>query len=335
MSWRTLDLSPQAGVEWLLHGTSYMRQRDLPRALEISLELCRHPRNQADVVDELKGLVFLEAGCPVGVGSGRKGLKYKGHALVHAQKMVSPGWRSACQLLNTTVSITGDLGEASTVDYRADIQVTFGHWVAAEDGDGEGGDDEFDFDFAGEAPANEFNFDVEADAADHADHGEGDQTPPDYPNEDEYIVDLSKAIYSPGPHHVLHNLTNGLPKILAWWDQFVDYSKNVCKLLSLRFSKERLLRTCFTHGAGAMFHDDIEGFNARVYDKRWGTVHNAAHLLVDENISEPLRYSWNKERYKGGGGVAALREDADDDPDHDRKGANVNTVDEAIKSKLF
>eukprot|EP00959_Pyramimonas_sp_CCMP1952_P117913 2465610-Pyramimonas_sp.AAC.1 len=112
-----------------------MRQRDLPRALEVSMQLCRRPDNVADLVDELKRLLVLEAGCPVGVGSGRKGLKYKGHALVHAQKIVSPGWRSACHLLNATVSVTGDLGEATTVDYRTDIRDTFGQRGAAEDGD--------------------------------------------------------------------------------------------------------------------------------------------------------------------------------------------------------
>ncbi len=110
VTWRTLDLSPQAGVEWSLHGCSTMRQCDLPHALTLPIILCGHPED-ADVHSELNSLLRMEAGIPVGVGSGRKSLKHKGHGLLHTTTLTSRTWRSAARLLNTSVTVTGGLGK--------------------------------------------------------------------------------------------------------------------------------------------------------------------------------------------------------------------------------
>eukprot|EP00959_Pyramimonas_sp_CCMP1952_P155622 3255270-Pyramimonas_sp.AAC.1 len=114
-------------------------------------------------------------------------------------------------MLNSTVSVTGDLGEASTFHYRADVRDNFGQWITAEDNriinGAVGGQSDFDFD----AEVQGFDFgegdDIQDDAANRPDREECD-----YPGEDAYIVDLSKCVYIPGPHHILHNLTKGLPE---------------------------------------------------------------------------------------------------------------------------
>ena len=76
-SWRSLDLSPEGGIEWVLHGSSSIRQSLLSRAYDMAQALHQHLEDEAENARELSNLLALQAGVPVGVGSGRKSLKYK------------------------------------------------------------------------------------------------------------------------------------------------------------------------------------------------------------------------------------------------------------------
>ena len=89
-------------------------------------------------------------------------------------------------------------------------------------------------------------------------------------------------------------------QVLKWWDWYIDLLKHVCRLLSSPFSSERLVNQCFSTAPHDVFAGVISAFRAYVYDGRWGTVYNAAHLLLD--IMIPLTRGWNKNRYLAGGG---------------------------------
>ena len=73
----------------------------------MSLKLYFHDEDEADVAKELSSMLTLEQGVPVGVGSGRKPLKYRAHAMMHAQRLVSPTWAASATILNSSVTITG------------------------------------------------------------------------------------------------------------------------------------------------------------------------------------------------------------------------------------
>ena len=102
VSWRTMDLTPQAGVEWLLQGSSHMKQSDLARALELSFMLDFHDENEEAYAKELSSLLVLTQSVPARVGSGRKSVKYRAHALIHGQRLVSPSWAASEAVFNST-----------------------------------------------------------------------------------------------------------------------------------------------------------------------------------------------------------------------------------------
>jgi hypothetical protein len=114
----------------------------------------------------------------------------------------------------------------------------------------------------------------------------------DYGQEDAYIVDTNKEVFISGPHHTLHNMTGGLPETLPLWTWFIVLLKNVTKLLSEKFTRNRLLMHCFSHGPQMLYSAKIAKFNARVYDARWGTCYSATYQLLD--IWTPLHMGWNK-----------------------------------------
>ena len=128
-SWRSYDLSPHGGVEWVLHGASVMLQSQLAEAFLLFLTLVSSQANLEEAFDALSKFLHMEQGMPVGVGSGRKGLKYKIHGAIHAQRLMATSWLSACKLLNSTFAIVGDLGESTMVKFKCNITRFVGGWI--------------------------------------------------------------------------------------------------------------------------------------------------------------------------------------------------------------
>ena len=111
-----------------------------------------------------------------------------------------------------------------------------------------------------------------------------------------------RGIFISGPHHILHNLTEDLPNVLVWWSIFIEFLKAVTQLLSQPWTRERLVASCFSDGPQQVMAADIGSFNARVYDKRWGTALNANHLLL--NVKLALALGWDKAKYLNAHGQA-------------------------------
>ena len=71
-------------------------------------------RRQQEALSVLGKLSF-RPGAPSAVGSGRAGARYKLHSLLHSLRLESATWADAILALNSTVSITSDLGAESHI----------------------------------------------------------------------------------------------------------------------------------------------------------------------------------------------------------------------------
>ena len=137
---------------------------------------------------------------------------------------------------------------------------------------------------------------------------------------DPYEVDMSKAVYIAGPHHMIHNLQNDFPTVMCLWVWFIHFLKHVCRLLSNKWSKDRLLRRCFSAGPSQLYYSSISSFSSLVYDARWGTAAAAINNLLP--ISDGLKTYWSKALFTLG---KRVEEDASG------KGCDADTVDNAIR----
>ena len=86
VSWRTLDLSPHAGIEWLMCGSSSVRASDLVIIYHLSQRVWEAVRGRmhvlpddvifdGDASERLADLLRFIANVAVGVGSGCSGPK--------------------------------------------------------------------------------------------------------------------------------------------------------------------------------------------------------------------------------------------------------------------
>ena len=92
-----------------------LSERELMDAFKMSLALHADPTGPAsqNTMQELSNILQWEQGPAVGVGSGKAGLFYKLHALLHARRLVSTSWEATAQSFHSTISFTGDLGVES------------------------------------------------------------------------------------------------------------------------------------------------------------------------------------------------------------------------------
>jgi len=357
--WRTIDSSAQGGWDWVLHGSRKIHVRDLPDALDDAHEVIRGGLDdnvlRAKVARLAKHLKMTQ-GVPTACGSGRAGLRRKAHCLMHSEKLTSRSWPSAVRLVNSTMTWTGDLGtESGFWSFRQRLQDLMGPWIIDDVAD----DFKFnDDDFQDPEPvaANvepEFDFHdddfqhVEPVADDFVFHDTDacqDLEPPqpkpelghapvcepvpgwdDFPfPDDEYMLDFTTSIFIAGMLHVISTMTEGMERFLAFWKVFVDQLRHICRLLSRRHSRERMMETCFI-GVPPGVKKLFESFMHEVYEGRWGSLFAALGAVL--LIEQPLRRFWNKARYKAGAG--------EDHGKGDPKSTNVDTADDGITSVFF
>ena len=153
----TMDGSPQAGWDWLLHGHITINSTDSINMFRDSLEYIRlahmqrgHRDDMRDVENEelaecphmqrlqelrcvLDDKLQLKQGLPCAVGASKAGLRHKIHALLHSERMTSNSWRSAVQNMNATFSICADMGTESLIcNTRVPLRTLFGTWVHSD-----------------------------------------------------------------------------------------------------------------------------------------------------------------------------------------------------------
>ena len=76
-TWRTLDLTPLRGYEWMIHGVITLHNDDCPTALQLANELgtSGNIEDEAPTQEALLRLIGIERGVPCALGSGKQGPK--------------------------------------------------------------------------------------------------------------------------------------------------------------------------------------------------------------------------------------------------------------------
>ena len=132
-------------------------------------------------------------------------------------------------------------------------------------------------------------------------------------------IDLKDSVYISGPHHVLHNMTEGFDVALVHWHWFVELLKHACRLIKNRWTKHRLLEKCFSSGVGLQYAETIRSFSSSVYDKRWGTAAAASTCLLE--VLPIMHLCWVRVAFEAAGNLAPVPEGQDDESR--AKGASV------------
>lgn len=343
--WGTLDASPQGGIDWLLHGGRIIRSNELVGAMVDANGVCNGTLSDgtpADanalkpVLQRLSDLLQLHHGAPCGIGSGHASLQRKVHGILHSMRLSSKSWSQACLMLRSTATWTGDLGTESLLwTFKADARDVFGRWIAASDlSDNPQSSEGLD---TGAAAAIE-HFDIVEEggvdaAASFSILPEGDAVfdPAEAPEwgidngGDLYNLDLEPSIFIPGVLHIISNITKDLAAPLEYWNTWLEQLRHVCRLLSRKASKQRVIEACFSEPPQSLRAGEIHKFKAGVYDGRWGSVtHAASSILL---VEETLKYGWDKDRYTRGRPA--------DDGRNDEHSLKVDLADAAIRNGLF
>ena len=147
---------------------------------------------------------------------------------------------------------------------------------------------------------------------------------------DNLFVDLHACIYIPGLLHIAHNCVNDFNVVLAdSWRDFVHYLKHVCRLLSRRRARTRLLQTCFLAEPFCHVTQKFHNFNQHVYEGRWGSVAAAiGELLL---LELPLRGAWSLPAYSHGQRHERRPAPGANDQDNEHS-TDFKVIDAAIKS---
>ena len=153
--------------------------------------------------------------------------------------MTAPSRKDASTHVNCTVTIVGDLGEATSVRFRHDLRKLFGDWVDPDfpaggalfdiQADGQGENDfeavAFDIDAGGVGPDEPGLVEPLPEPIDPPDDERAEYTG-DYPPLGPYAVDFRRTLYIGGPHHWIHNLEEGMPGVLTLWTWFIERLKH-------------------------------------------------------------------------------------------------------------
>ena len=95
----------------------------------------KEPDKEASSREFLQPRLQLLPGVPTAVGSGRASVPHKIRAVAHSQRLEVNSWGQVAVLMNSTFSLTGDLGTESRVcGWAGDLDMLMGKWISSEDG---------------------------------------------------------------------------------------------------------------------------------------------------------------------------------------------------------
>ena len=153
-----------------------------------------------------------------------------------------------------------------------------------------------------QADANDVAGQPEADDNDVAGPPEADADDVAGPCSDGFVLDFRHSLYIPGLLHITHNIAKDLPAILVHWEIFVEQLRHVCRLLTSKWSKQRLLQTHFIGAELADVCKKISSFGCKVYEGRWGEVLKCIEVIAP--LHDVLQSHWNISSFLAGGGVS-------------------------------
>ena len=327
--WSTIDSSPHKGYDFVLQGHSTMLVEELPEAWRhAQLLLCaqheEEPDKEASSREFLQPRLQLLPGVPTAVGSGRASVPHKIRTAAHSQRLEANSWAQVAVLMNSTFSLTGDLGTESRIcGWAGDLDMLMGKWISSEDGVTE---EEPGFSFlpvseaAGGGPQPAFDFDIQP----------CDPVPESADATPHYRLDFRKQIFVSGLLHISHNMSRDLEVALQHWESYVTQLTHVCRLLQQPWSCQRLVRTCMQRAPWNAWIPEIQAFKGKVYSGRWGTTMDAVRQLVP--LLEVVRKLWDVNQFRSKAGGA----DAEDGREGEAsRQLSLEIVQQALSSDLF
>ena len=109
------------------------------------------------------------------------------------------------------------------------------------------------------------------------------------------VLDLKDELFIPGLMHITHNITAGLQDSLKQWPHFIELLTHVCRLVRAKWSKARLLHTCFAQQPWLACRSLLEGFTAQVYQGRWNSAMDAVKQV--SRVLQVLKGAWNLQKF--------------------------------------
>eukprot|EP00974_Lingulodinium_polyedra_P107175 10375813-Lingulodinium_polyedra.AAC.1 len=140
----------------------------------------------------------------------------------------------------------------------------------------------------------------------------------------QWLIDLAPSVFLTGVLHVVHCVTGGLKEVMIGFEQFEHQLTHIARLLKRKYSRDRLMQTCFALPPFSMHRDLYVSFDATVYSARWGSLLNACHQLVP--LEDSLRAAWD---------LAAFNGHAPPRQDGGEHSTCVRTADSGIRSDMF
>ncbi|CAE7662441.1 unnamed protein product [Symbiodinium sp. CCMP2592] len=336
--WSTMDSSPQKGFEWVMQGHRYMAVSELPSAVDkadLLISGSLEPSTEQNCRQFLAARLLLRPCLPAAIGSARASVGHKIRASAHAERAACNSWQQCAHLMNSTFTRTGDLGaEAHVIGWSGRLTDLCGNWIKKEEHESEPQFEPEAFEFIGAAEGSSSGGELKADCNEeafqfHSDMATARADLPAAVVGPSLHLDFSPQIYIAGLLHIAHNVSKDLHQALEHWPVFTEQLTQVCKLLSSRISRQRLLETCFSEPPWSAFQARFESFNAQVYGGRWNTAMEAVQDLLP--LIHILRRAWSGVKF----GVKGQDRDTEE-PDGDRSRVlSLSVVDEALKSSMF
>ncbi len=261
--------------------------------------------------------VAVRTHTPVVIASGFSSVTHKLAATLQAFSLGRPELGRLSAFLDTFVSLTTDMGcEFGFSDYRAlRLRDMLPPWMSLH---------RVECDMQGPA--------VGASAALGVDDGVGCLT-------EGFVFRSAMAI--PGMLHIIHNLCKDMHTVCPGWAELWPMLKNIEALLSKRYRKERLRRTCITDAVDVASAQvaHLLAFSETLYENRWGCVVSFLRRL--QPLLPFLRRVWSVEKYCGnvdaprGAGAREADGDAADAAEEDERQFEPALLTQTLHSRRF
>ena len=212
----------------MMHGSRTIRADEIVTCFRKRTALVRGLHGVAAAgFDEQALLRYLserirwEQGMPAAVGSGRASVLHKLRALCHSCRLQCSSWSHLAYAVNSTFSFVGDLGvESLLTKVRCRVDDLFGPWAVD--------------------PPETLGEDAQLDL-----HAIAEPSAP--------VINLNRAVFVAGVLHIVHQATEELGNVLVYWKTWIEDLTTVTRLLSRKWTRQRLIATCFSEGPQVVF----------------------------------------------------------------------------------
>ena len=276
-----VDASPQGGVDLVQHICMVLSEDEVLRAWQISLDMYKNPKS-GESQEQMKTLGHIlewQQGPCVGVGSGKAGLFYKLHALLHARRLISDSWDTVVATFHSSVAFTGDLGvESLFASVHPFPLASLIPWMSA---------DSIDFTFMSEGTC-------ETDFGHVSDTGALGLGVPDTATATPLEYHTGSGVFIAGMLHILHNIVGELVNVMEHFGTFRKDLTLLTTWLRRPHMRQRFQNTCLV-GEFADLQAWFYHFSLRVDMHRWGVVVDGTCEVL--HLEEALRKGFDPEAY--------------------------------------